>query len=239
MALPIAAAGQTQPLPPAPPQGPGTYYGTAGAGLALTSGNSDTSTFNITFDVTRDARTRNVLRATGLYLRGQQNDELVANRLSVTLRDQFTLTSNSFFYGQLDYLQDTFKLIDSLVAPTVGFGYKFTDSDRTKSSIDAGIGAVWEKNPGIDVRTSLGFTASEKLQHAITASATVKHAAIALLKADDLADGLYTISVGLSTKISERLQLSVDLLDTYKNRPPTSATVKNDIAVVTAVTAKF
>lgn len=39
--------------------------------------------------------------------------------------------------------------------------------------------------------------------------------------------------------MSDQLQLSVDLLDTFKNRPPTAATKKNDVAVVTAITAKF
>jgi hypothetical protein len=41
------------------------------------------------------------------------------------------------------------------------------------------------------------------------------------------------------TRLSERLQLSIDLLDTFRNRPPTAPTKKNDIAFVTAVTAKF
>ena len=54
-----------------------------------------------------------------------------------------------------------------------------------------------------------------------------------------LSDGLYTFSFGLAAKISERLQLSVDVLDSFKNRPPTVATKKNDVALVTAIGAKF
>jgi len=73
----------------------------------------------------------------------------------------------------------------------------------------------------------------------LTPTATFKHATIGLWKANDLADGLHTLSVGLATKISERLQLSVDVLDTLKNRPPTAETKKNDVALVTAVSAKF
>jgi hypothetical protein len=33
--------------------------------------------------------------------------------------------------------------------------------------------------------------------------------------------------------------LSVDLLDTFKNRPPTPATKKNDVALAMAITAMF
>ena len=68
---------------------------------------------------------------------------------------------------------------------------------------------------------------------------SLKHATTALWKADNFGDGLYTFSIGLGTRISEHLQLSVDLLDTFKNRPPTAATEKNDVALVTAITAKF
>jgi hypothetical protein len=35
------------------------------------------------------------------------------------------------------------------------------------------------------------------------------------------------------------MQLTIDLVDTYKTRPATSATRKNDLAFVTAVAAKF
>jgi putative salt-induced outer membrane protein YdiY len=223
--------------PPAPD--PGTWAGTAGAGLALTSGNSDTLNFNVAFDATRDPKTRNVMKWTGLYLRGEQNDALVANRLSLAFRDQYALTTRAYTFGQIDYLRDTFKLIDSLVAPTAGVGYTLVDTAITRFSTDAGLGVVWEKNPDLDVRTSMAIIAGEKLEHALTATSTLKHAATGLWKANDLADGLYTFSIGLGTRISEQLQLSVDVLDTFKNRPPTAATKKNDVAVVTAITATF
>ena len=48
------------PPPPPPPPGPGLWEGTAGAGLALTSGNSDTLTFNLAFDKNRHATVRNI-----------------------------------------------------------------------------------------------------------------------------------------------------------------------------------
>ena len=225
--------------PPAPPPDPGTWEGTAGAGLALTSGNSDTLTFNLAFDATRNPNGRNVIKGTGLYLRGEQDDELTANRLSFSFRDQYALTTRSFAYGQIAYLRDTFKLIDYLVAPTGGVGYKIVDTAATKFAADGGVGAVWEKNPDVEVRTSMALTANEKLEHAISATSTIKHAATALWKADDFADSLFAFSIGLGAKLTGQFQLSVDLLDTFKNKPPTPETQKNDVALVTAITAKF
>ena len=96
----IVIAGRAFAQQPAAPD-PGTWIGTAGAGLALTSGNSDTLNFNVAFDATRDPKTRNVTKWTGLYLRGEQNDALVANRLSLSFRDQYALSARAYTFGQL------------------------------------------------------------------------------------------------------------------------------------------
>lgn len=227
------------PAPPAPAEAPQKWIGTAGAGVSITSGNSDTTNYSLAFDVTRTPKARNVMKWTGLYLRGDQNDEVVVNRTSLAFRDEYSLSTRTFVFGQIDYLRDTFKLIDYLVAPTAGVGYKVIDSEAAKFSVDAGAGTLSEKNPGVDLRTSAALTAGEKLTLQVTPTATIKHAATGLWKANDLADGLYTVSVGLATRISERMQLSIDLLNTFKNRPPTAATRKNDVALVTALSAKF
>jgi len=224
---------------PAAPGPPPTWTGSAGAGVAITSGNSDTMNYNFGFDITRTPMGRNVMKWTGLYLRGDQNDVVVVNRTSLGFRDEYTLSGRTFLFGQIDYLRDTFKLIDYLVAPTAGIGYKIIDTEPTKFAVDAGVGSVTEKNPDVDARTSAALTAGEKLQIQLTPTALLKHATTGLWKADDLEDGLYTFSIGLATQISQRVQLSVDLLDSFKNKPPTPETRKNDVALVTAITTKF
>jgi putative salt-induced outer membrane protein len=235
VAMGTAAAQTPAPAAEVPP----TWTGTAGAGISLTSGNSDTTNYTLSFDVTRDPKTRNVMKAAGLYLRGSQDGEATVNRLSLGFKDQYALTSRLYVFGQLDYLRDEFKAIDYLLAPTGGIGYKVADSDELKFSVDAGAGVVIEKNPGLDARTNGAVTAGEKLEYSVTPTATIKHAATALWTADDFGDGLYTVSVGLATKLSEVLQLSIELLDTYKNRPPSPGIEKNDVAFVTAIAARF
>lgn len=227
------------PQPAAPAPEPKLWTGTAGAGLALTSGNSDTLTLNLVFDVTRDPKTKNVIKAKGLYLRGEENDSLTVNRIAFAGRDEYSFTPRTFVFGQLEYLRDTFKLIDYLVAPTAGIGYKIVNTDVTKFTVDAGAGVAWEKNPDVDVRTSGAISAGEKVEHKLTATSTIKQSTTALWKANDFADGLYTFSAGLGTTITDTVQLSIEFLDTFKNKPPTAETKKNDVALVTALTAKF
>ena len=224
---------------PAPPEPPKTWTGTAGFGVAVTAGNSDTMNYNVAFDVTRTPKARNVMKWTGLYLRGSQNDAVVVDRTMLGYRDEYTLSGRTFLFGQVDYLRDTFKRIDYLVAPTAGVGFKVIDTETAKFTVDGGGGIVSEKNPGLDLRTNAALTAGERLIWQLTPTATFKQTTTGLWNASDVADGLYTFSVGLATRISERVQLSIDLLDNFKNRPPTPQTKKNDVAIVTAVTAKF
>jgi len=230
----VALAQAAAPEPPPP-----VWVGAAGVGLSLTSGNSDTLNFNLTFDVTRTPKARNVIEFKALYLRGEQNSALAVDRTSIGLRDHYTLSGRTYVFGQVDYLRDTFKRIDYLVAPAVGLGVKVIDTEATKFSADAGIGSISEKNPGVAARTSAAITASEKLTHQLTPTASITHGASALWKANNFSDGLYTVSLGLATKVAERLQLSLNLLDSFKSKPPTAATKKNDVAFVTAITAKF
>jgi putative salt-induced outer membrane protein YdiY len=215
------------------------WTGTAGIGLSVTSGNSDTTNFNIAFDVKYDRKTKNLLKFTGLYLRGDKDDELTVDRTGLGFRDEYSITPRFFVFGQLDYLRDSFKLIDYLLAPTGGVGYRVIDTMRTQFEVDGGAGGVWEKNPGIVVRKSGALTAGEKLTHQLTATATVKEGVTALWKTDDFSDSLYNFSAGIGVKVTEIFQISVDLLDTYKNLPPTPETKKNDVALVTAFAAKF
>ncbi len=222
----------------APAPAPDAWTGTVGAGINLTKGNTDTLNYNLAFDLLHPLSARNVMKATGLHLRGTQNDTQNVNRTSFGFRDEITISGRTFVFGKLDYLRDTFKAIDYLVAPGAGLGFKAINSDRTKYVVDAALGAVTEKNPLQDRRTSGAVTLGEKLTHQLTSTASIKHEATALWKTQDLDDALYTLSAGISAALSSRAQLSFEVLNVYKNRPP-GLTKKNDVALITALTTKF
>jgi len=219
-----------------PPKG---LSGSAGAGLSLTQGNSDTLTVNATIDSVYDPKTKNVMKWNALYLRGKQNGVVAVNRVSATFRDERTLSPKAYVFGQIDSLHDTFKAIDYLFAPALGAGYKAVDSMRSQLSVDAGLGAVVERDTGVAARTSGAITFSEKLVHQLTETTTLKQAAASLLKMNDFGDGLFTFQVGVTATISTRFQLSVEVLDTFKNRPRDATTKRSDVALVTSIIAKY
>ena len=60
----------------------------------------------------------------------------------------------------------------------------------------------------------------------------------ALWKTNDFEDALFTFGIGLAAAMSTRTQLKVELLDTFKNKPPSAEIKKNDVAVLMAIVYK-
>jgi putative salt-induced outer membrane protein YdiY len=221
----------------APPE-PKIWTVQLSAGLALTSGNSDTSTVNAAYDLVYDPQTKNVVKSDALLLRGKTEGELSANRFGFNVRDEYSLTKRAFVFAQNAFLKDEFKNIDYLVAPTGGLGYRLFDTMATKLSVDGSVGAVWEKNPGFEVSSSGAVTAGEKLSHAITATTTITQSVTGLWKTKNFDDALYTFGAGVAASMSTRTQLKIELLNTYKNLPPLPTVQKNDVALLMAIVYK-
>jgi putative salt-induced outer membrane protein YdiY len=222
--------------PSGPPEG---LSGSAGFGLSLTQGNSETINLSATVDSIYDPKTNNVMKWNALFLRGKQNGVLTVNRVSATFRDESTLNGRTYVFGQVDTLHDTFKRIDYLIAPGVGLGYKILNSMQSQLTLDAGAGAVIEQDAGVVARGAISLTVSQKWVQQLTDTTTLRQAAAALLKTNNFSDGLYTFQVGVSAKMSTRFQLAIDVLDTYKHQPLDPGTRPNDVAIVTSIVAKY
>lgn len=218
---------------------PEGFHGSAGFGLSLTQGNSDTLNINAAIDNTYDPKTKNAMRWNALFLRGKQNGVLSVYRLSAMFRDEYTVNGRVFTFAQMDALHDTFKGVDYLLAPSSGVGYKVIDTKPTSLNVDAGVGGVVEKDIGFAPMTTGALTLSQKLIHQLSETTTLKENVTSLLKMDDVADGLYTFQIGVAAKVNSRLQLSVDLLDTFKNHPVDGLSHKHDLALVTSIVAKY
>ena len=232
-AAPTLAFAQT---PPPPPPG---WVGSASAGLALTQGNSDTSTVNAAYELKRDTGGNIVFKSNGLLVRGEAEETLTSDRLSLDGRVERKLSARTSLFGATQYLRDSFKAIDYLVSPTVGVTRLLVKNDRTELGVDGGVGVVWEKNPDLEVQTDLAVAAGQQFTHKLTATTELKEKAAALWKMDDFDDALYTFGIGIAASITAATQLKVEFLDTYKAVPPLPSVVKNDIAVLVSFVYKF
>lgn len=237
------AAQPPTPAPPAqadaPTGPPPLWAGSLGAGLAITSGNSDTSTINLAYEVKRDGGRRVLFRSTGLYLRGETDDELSVDRALLENRGDYRLTDRLSLFGQLAYARDRFKEIDYLVSPTFGPSYLFIRSPRVELSGDGSVGVVWEKNTGLDVDTDGALLAGEKLTITISPTARVTQSVAALWKMDDFGDSLLTFRAGVISSLTARSELKAELLNAYQRKPPNPDVEKNDVSLLLSYIYKF
>lgn len=206
-----------------------------GGGLAITSGNKDTSTYNASYAVSYAPDDRHTFKSEAFLIRGRTSGELSNDRLGASLREERRVNERVFVFGQGQYTRDRFKRIQYLVAPTAGVGFTLLSNDDTTIAIDAGAGGVWEKNPFADVRASGALTFNQKLTQAISSTTTVTQSLAGLWKTEDLGDGYYQLAVTASLAISTRVQFKIEAVDTYNTRPTGVGIQKNDVSMVFAL----
>ena len=233
VALPDIGLAQT---PPPPPPG---WAGSASAGLAMTQGNSDTSTVNAAFELKHDGGGPMVFKSYGLLVWSRAEETVTSDRLSLDGRVERKLSTRTSLFGQTQYLRDKFKSIEHLFAPTVGISQLLLKDDRTEFGVDAGVGVVFEQNPGLEMQKDGAVTAGQQFTRKLTSTTELKEKIAALWKMDDFGDALYAFGAGLAVSISTRTQLKVEFLDTYKAEPPLPGVEKNDIAVLLSFVYKF
>ncbi len=221
------------------------WTGSLGAGLAMTSGNTDTATYNVSYEVTRDAQQRVIFKSTGLFIRNEQDDVVNVDKTQADIRIDYRLTYKLTTFGRLQYLRDSFKRIEYLLAPTAGMSYAFVDREPTKFNVDVSLGTAVERNTQRRVRTSPALLVGERLTQQINNSARITQTASGLWKVEDFGDALYTFGVGLSASITSRAELKAEVLDSFKNEltlpidPLALGLHKNDVSVLMSVVYKF
>jgi len=222
---------------PAPP--PEVYTGNFAFGLALTGGNTDTSSYNFSFEVIRDPKLKNLIKADGFYLRSSADGTATADMLRLGLRDEYSLSERVFLYGALGYLRDPFKDITYLINPQGGLGFKIYNTDALGLTVSGGAGGVWEKNSGVDVSTSGTINAGENFSYKLSENATVTQNFAALWKTSDFEDALYHFDVGLAASIIKNIGIKIEFRNDYKNVTPNPSIKKSDTAFITSVQYKF
>jgi putative salt-induced outer membrane protein YdiY len=233
LALPSAGWGQA----PQPP--PKVYTGSLGAGFAKTSGNTDTSNFNVTFDMTRDPKKKNVIKFNLLYLRSAVDANVTTDRLVLGFRDEYNLSKRTFLYGALGYLRDPFKDISYMINPQGGVGYKLYTTDRATFALSGGGGSVWEKDRGIEVHASGTLNAGENFSYKLSDVASINQVISALWKTSDFNDALYHFGAALTMSITKRVQTKLEFIDDFKNVTPSPAIKKNDLVYIWSFLYKF
>lgn len=215
------------------------WHGSFGAGLSMSSGNSDAKSFNVGFDLKYDPKTKNVLKAGGLYLRSDANGVTSADKLSAFVRDEYGFSDRFFVYGEVSYLSDSIAQLDSLFAPAVGAGYKVVKTDAMTLDLSAGFGGAFESYAGQEATSSGAYLAGEAFAWKISPTVSLTQKATGLWKSNDTGAAYYHFEAGLSASLSKVLEMKLAYLLDHKTRPAVVTLEKTDTAFIAALVAKF
>lgn len=227
----IPLFGQTPPVDP--------WTSSIGAGLAITSGNSDTSNINLSANTAWDPKTDRVFKADALYLLGESNGEKQVDKSTANARYEQLFQTRAFWFGELQYLRDPFRAINFLASPLVGAGYHVVNTDTRRLTFDGAVGAVVEDNDLLGRDTSGAIKAGENFEWAISPVSKVTQKVSGLWKADDFGDALLHFDAGLATTVAARLELKLSYVYDYKTRTPSPDIEKGDSALFAALLVKF
>lgn len=224
--------------PPSPP--PPAWSGSLGAGLSVTGGNTDTSSYNLDFALRYDPKKKGVLKLDGSYLRTDTDGEATVDRTGLGARYEYAVAGGGrlFAFGEVRFQRDLFKDVDHLISPTAGVGYRLADSDDLKISVDGGVGLAFEKLAGLEATTSGAVNAGDSLSWKLSGSASIVHTARGLWKMDDFGDAYYHFDVGILTSLAGHFDLKLTFADDYKTKPPADKK-KNDTAVLATLVFKI
>ena len=230
LSLPVSGLGQT-PVK--------IYTGNFGAGFALTGGNTDTKSFNLSFEAARDPKTKNLMKANGLYLRSSANDQTNTDLLRLNFRDDYLLSKRVTVYGALGYLRDPFKEISYLLNPQGGIGLTAYSSDRAVLSFSAGAGVAWEKDEGFAVHSRGTLNGSQSFSYKLSGTSRLTQNLTVMRKTQGLLDALCHFDIALITSVIKKVDVKIQFMDEYKNRTPSATIKKNDTALITSLLFKF
>lgn len=210
-----------------------------GAGLAITSGNTDTKSLNFSFATKYDPHTKLVFKADALYLRGESDGVTNVDKATADAREEYAVSDRTFAFAEVSYLRDRFKGINYLVAPLAGAGYRLIKSDTENLTVDAAGGAQFENDLGVGKSTSGAVKAGENFDYALSKTSKITQKLTGIWKTSDFADALYHFDAGLTTTVTTRSELKLAYTYDYKNRPPSPTVKKGDSALFAALLFKF
>lgn len=227
-----------QPCPcPEPPPPP--LQGSLSAGLSITSGNTDTSAFNLAFNLVYDPKTHGVFKADAFYLRSTTNGDATTDKAAASLRYEYALADRIYAFGQLGYQRDKFKNIVYLFTPMVGGGYYFLKQSNLELSADASIGGAFEKDSGYDPSNSGAFSIGQGFLWKISPVATFSEKASGLWKTSAVSDAFYHFEMSLAASVTKKSELKITYLVDVKNRPNPDTLKHTDTALIAAFVFKF
>lgn len=226
-----ASAQAAAPAPPPP------YEGSAEFAFVSTTGNTSTQTIGVAGEIIGRPGAW-TLKSKTAYVQNEADDELKARSFATLVRASREVRPRLSFYGQYDYLRNSFAGILHRNALEAGVSWQALDQARQSLRLDAGAGYANERRVAGDTLSNgvLTFGAGYKLK--LSATAEVSDDARAVLSLQDGDQWRAENLAAVTAKLTTLLSLKVSNTIRFVNRP-TPGFEQTDTITAVALVAKF
>lgn len=251
---PQAAPAQPPYVPPMQLEAAGRWAGDFGAGLTLSSGNTDGQAFNLTLDTTY-TRPEDKLSLFGNYLESRARTEtdgvvttsITARRWRAGTRYDRNITAQEFGFVGLEFSHDRVRELDLRTLVSTGLGrHIYKDAELTW---DVYAGLSWREDyyrgEGVEIDGALRtyYRTTETLfgqesAHQFAGSTRFTQKLVFYPGVFKGQGTRATFDAGLLVDINETLSLSVKLQSRYDSQSPPPAE-KYDLSLITGLSVKI
>ncbi len=218
------------------------WTGGADIGLALTSGNSDTTNLAIGLAMTRvTPRDKTNIYAASVYSRDSTDGEsrTVANTIRGGVRYDRDINRRWFGYGFVDLEHNGLQDLTLRLVPGGGLGYHAIRNERTQLDLLGGLAWNREYFKGdFNDRSSAEAQAGQTLSHRFNSRVSLKEQLFIFPNLTNGGEFRINFDTALVTDITRRIGWQVTLSDRYLSNPPPGFE-KNDLLLTTGLKIKL
>lgn len=219
----------------------------AGVGVTLTSGNSESLQATANF-LTQYKRNKDEFRfgidagygeAKPAESASNPDPDMEKNTSYVRGAAQYNrlFTERLYGYARVDALHDDIADITYRVALSPGLGYYFIKNDRTQLSAEVGPGYIFEKLDD-DENDYATLRFGERFEHKLSKTARVWQSVEVVPEITDFENVLVTFTAGIEADITKKLRVQLYVVDIYDN-VPAPGREENDLKLVAGLKYMF
>ncbi len=208
----------------------------AGVGLSVTDGNTETLLFTVNATTLRKWSTGEFIAGTDAGY-GENDGEQNVGFIKGFGQYNYLLTDRWYGFVRAEALHDSIADIQYRVPLSIGAGYYLIKNDKFTLSAEVGPGYVWEKI-GNDARDFATIRFGEKFTWKISDRARLWQSFEYQPKIDEWSEYFLTGELGVEADITTKMGLRVVLQDWYVSNPAPGRE-SNDLKLIAGVNYKF
>jgi putative salt-induced outer membrane protein len=217
------------------------WSGFLDTGLAMSRGNSDVTTLNVSLSAARTSpRDKISAYITSLYSRSNASGVAMttANAIRGGVRYDVNIRPRLFGFGSTDLEYDEFQGLDLRFVPAGGLGFHWVKSDRTRFDVFGG-GALNREFYVNDInRTSGEIVVGEELFYQVAKAAHLEHQLTFYPNLSETGEYRLNLDNAFVTALSTWLSWQLSLSDRL-NSDPIPGKKKNDVLFTTGLRFTF